>query len=114
MGVRGMSIIFASGDSGTGCSLCYSFQPSFPAVSPYVTSVGRHSPYARGATTFASGTSGPEVAVTEFGSGGGMDLLFTVPSYQEAVVNAYFSSGVTLPEAHFYNRNGRGTPGTLQ
>ena len=42
-GVRGISILFASGDSGVGGypdGTCSKFVPSFPAGSPYVTAVG--------------------------------------------------------------------------
>lgn len=67
LGARGVSIIFASGDSGTGCDLCVRFQASFPATCPFVTSVG--------ATQFITGTSGPESAVSQFGSGGGFSKV---------------------------------------
>ena len=42
-GVRGLSILFASGDFGTGCnssSLPAKFAPEWPPTSPYVTAVG--------------------------------------------------------------------------
>lgn len=101
-GARGLSIIFASGDSGTGCSACNRFQPSFPATSPYVTSVG--------ATEFISARVGPERAVQSFGSGGGFSLFFPRPSYQNDSVNHYFQVQSDLPSSSFYNKNGRGTP----
>ena len=73
-----------------------------------------------GATTFLTGgTSGPEVpqsdancqgAVNSFHSGGGMSPYFGVPDYQKDAVNHYFSTEKDLPEAHYYNRQGRGTP----
>jgi len=102
LGVRGLSIIFASGDSGTGCSFCIKFQPSFPATSPYVTSVG--------ATEFINSGVGPERAVQSFGSGGGFSLFFPTPSYQNDSVNHYFQVQKDLPDSFFYNRNGRATP----
>ncbi|NXF12553.1 TPP1 peptidase, partial [Smithornis capensis] len=41
---RGLTILFASGDDGAGCRRVHSgnhtFRPSFPASSPYVTTVG--------------------------------------------------------------------------
>ncbi|NXP75341.1 TPP1 peptidase, partial [Ramphastos sulfuratus] len=41
---RGLSILFASGDDGAGCRRLsggnHTFRPSFPASSPYVTTVG--------------------------------------------------------------------------
>eukprot|EP01090_Pellita_catalonica_P018605 TRINITY_DN6064_c0_g2_i1.p1 TRINITY_DN6064_c0_g2~~TRINITY_DN6064_c0_g2_i1.p1 ORF type:complete len:541 (+),score=103.79 TRINITY_DN6064_c0_g2_i1:136-1623(+) len=102
LGIRGLSIIFASGDSGTGCFFCVEFLPSFPATSPYVTSVG--------ATRFINNAVGPEAAVEAFGSGGGFSLLFDRPSYQEAAVEHYFNTEKDLPESFFYNAKGRGTP----
>lgn len=44
LGMRGISILFASGDAGvggdSGCGPQNQFVPSFPAASPYVTAVG--------------------------------------------------------------------------
>lgn len=101
LGTRGISIIFASGDSGSGCKGCQQFQPSFPATSAYCTSVG--------ATRFISGTAGEEEAVTEFGSGGGFSLTFPMPSYQTAAVQNYLKTA-TLPPKKFFNAQGRATP----
>jgi tripeptidyl-peptidase-1 len=100
LGARGISIIFASGDSGTGCSLCYEFQPSFPATSPYVTSVG--------ATKFIQDAIGPEQSTSW--SGGGFSWHFDAPSYQSQAIQAYFQTESDLPETHYYNPTGRGTP----
>jgi len=101
-GVRGLSIIFASGDSGTGCIACTQFKPSWPASSQYVTAVG--------ATRFSDGKSGAEMAVQGFGSGGGFSSSDNQPSYQAAQVAHYFSVQTDLPEPFFYNKSGRGTP----
>jgi len=108
IGTRGVSIMFASGDSGSGCGASYSscdceFFPSFPATIPYVTSVG--------ATRFLSGNTGAEGAVYLFKSGGGFSIdPFDQPSYQESAVSNYFSSGVKMPQSCAYNASGRGTP----
>lgn len=102
MGARGISVIFASGDSGTGCYLCFYFEPSFPATSPYVTSVG--------ATRFLQEEVGPEAAVEAFGSGGGMSWHFPMPEYQKTAVENFFATSTNLPESHYYNQAGRGTP----
>jgi tripeptidyl-peptidase-1 len=110
LGTRGLSIIFASGDSGAGCEVIQNeleacdctFYPSFPATCPYVTSVG--------ATRFLSGNSGPEGAVQAFGSGGGFSQHFATQSWQAADVQAYLNSGVKLPEKCAYNASGRATP----
>merc|ERR1711979_186155 len=44
-GVKGLSILFASGDQGVcgreGCGIFkFRFKPDFPAASPYITAVG--------------------------------------------------------------------------
>lgn len=50
-GLTGRSILFASGDDGTGCtSNCKLFQPNWPATSPYVTAVGGL--YLQGSTAY--------------------------------------------------------------
>jgi tripeptidyl-peptidase-1 len=104
LGLKGISIIFASGDSGAGCNLCVFDEPSFPATSPYVTAVG--------ATRFIDGVlNGPEMAVNEFGSGGGFSWTFPQPSYQAAAVNAYLANHKdTLPWWFEFNAKGRATP----
>eukprot|EP01112_Ceratiomyxa_fruticulosa_P017649 TRINITY_DN5544_c0_g1_i5.p1 TRINITY_DN5544_c0_g1~~TRINITY_DN5544_c0_g1_i5.p1 ORF type:complete len:557 (+),score=131.73 TRINITY_DN5544_c0_g1_i5:128-1672(+) len=103
LGVRGVSIIFASGDYGTGCELCLRFKPSYPASSPYVTSVG--------ATQFLDGP-GVEIAVSAFGSGGGFSpkSYQAQPSYQSSAVSAYFKNAPKLPDPIYYSKNGRATP----
>jgi len=110
LGVRGLSIIFASGDSGSGCesstesdaACSCTFYPSFPATCPYVTTVG--------ATRFLKGNTGAEGAVAYFGSGGGFSQYFPTQSWQSAAVAAYLKSGVKMPPACSYNATGRSTP----
>jgi tripeptidyl-peptidase-1 len=110
LGARGLSIIFASGDSGAGCEgagttakACdCTFYPSFPATCPFVTTVG--------ATRFLSGNTGPEGAVQAFGSGGGFSQFFPTAPYQTDDVAAYLASGVQMPEACAFNATGRATP----
>jgi len=110
LGTRGLSIIFASGDSGAGCEgggitskACdCTFFPSFPATCPYVTTVG--------ATRFLAGNTGPEGAVQAFGSGGGFSQFFPTAPYQMDDVTAYLASGVQMPEACAFNASGRATP----
>ncbi|CAA9959025.1 Pro-kuma-activ domain containing protein [Pyrenophora teres f. maculata] len=102
LGARGVSVIFSSGDSGTG-SACQTndgnnttrFSPIFPAACPYVTSVG--------------GTAGvaPEKAV-DFSSGGFSDL-WPRPAYQEKAVGDYLKILGNRWEG-LYNPNGRGFP----
>jgi len=112
LGLRGLSIIIASGDSGAGCLYrggspgfedlppCY-FAASYPAVSAYITSVG--------ATEFITGNTGPEAAVSQFKSGGGWDISFPRPSYQDAAVKAYLATASKLP-SYGYNSSNRATP----
>lgn len=102
IGLRGISILFASGDSGVGCFLCENFDPSFPATSPYVTSVG--------ATHFLQYGVGAEGAVTQFSSGGGMSWYDPIPSYQADAVAGYYKVAQNLPSAGYFNRAGRATP----
>jgi len=110
IGLRGISVLIASGDDGSGCEslndkeLCDCvLYPSYPGSSPYVTAIG--------ATKFLTGNSGPEGAVTAFGSGGGFFTDDTQPSYQSAAVTQYLGqSGLTLPPACSYNPANRATP----
>ncbi|ETS74541.1 hypothetical protein PFICI_13025 [Pestalotiopsis fici W106-1] len=103
LGARGVSIIFASGDTGPG-SACQTndgtetprFTPTFPASCPYITTVG--------------GTAGvlPELAVS-FSSGGFSDY-FPRPAYQDAAVSAYLQQLGPNVFAGLYNTSGRGFP----
>jgi len=107
-GVRGLSIIFASGDSGSGCAGNQALKckcqmnPSYPAISEYVTSVG--------ATRFLKGNTGPEGAVKAFGSGGGFapDILPT-GDWQTDAVDHYLNI-TKLPPPCSFNKSGRATP----
>eukprot|EP01113_Clastostelium_recurvatum_P022980 TRINITY_DN2749_c0_g1_i3.p1 TRINITY_DN2749_c0_g1~~TRINITY_DN2749_c0_g1_i3.p1 ORF type:complete len:602 (-),score=106.76 TRINITY_DN2749_c0_g1_i3:38-1843(-) len=104
LGSRGVSVLFSSGDAGSGCELCFRFKPNYPASSPYVTAVG--------ATQFADDqkAAGPEIAVTEFGSGGGFSPDDSTPSYQAKVVANYLKTASRLPLDGQYNKDGRATP----
>lgn len=102
LGARGVSVIFASGDTGVG-SGCQTndghkttrFLPTFPASCPWVTSVG--------------GTHGlnPEVAVG-FSSGGFSDI-FPRPAWQDSAVSGYLSR-LGSRWSGLYNPHGRGIP----
>ncbi|KAF8806296.1 subtilisin-like protein [Phlegmacium glaucopus] len=112
LGARGVSLIFASGDSGVGdgnpdpaTQQCQTndgrnvtaFIPTFPSGCPYVTSVG--------------GTTGiPEVAVSSLASGGGFSNYFKRPKYQDAAVTKYLNA---LPKGLYqglFNPSGRAYP----
>jgi tripeptidyl-peptidase-1 len=117
-GVRGISLIFASGDGGiagnrpvsycgnTGCAMADEsqitgpcFVATWPASSPYVTSVGGTSYYSGQAT--AGGQSC-----------GGFSYRFQRPSYQETAVQAYLAKNgsLALPEDGRFNQKGRAFP----
>jgi tripeptidyl-peptidase-1 len=133
LGMQGVSVILASGDSGVaarstddgnsdGClGTGEVFNPDFPASCPYLTAVG--------ATYLPAGADvkkDQEVAVTRFPSGGGFSNIYPRPSYQDYAIGTYFSqhdpgyayyniSGTNNPTASQthggkYNRAGRGYP----
>jgi len=99
-GVRGITILFASGDNGAGCKKG-KFSPNFPVSSPYVTGVG--------GTGFNNpfGT-GPEFAYEI--SGGGFSSVFKQPAYQADKVNTFLNSTDKLPPDQYYNKTGRAYP----
>ncbi|XP_051942172.1 tripeptidyl-peptidase 1 [Hippocampus zosterae] len=105
-GVRGLSLLFASGDSGAGCwhiaKEQNSFRPSFPASSPYVTTVGGTSFKNPFKTTYE---------VTDYISGGGFSNFFKMPNYQAIAVAGYLKSvAATLPPKSYFNVSGRAYP----
>lgn len=103
--VRGLSILFASGDSGAGCQTVpggrHAFRPSFPASSPYVTTVG--------GTSFQHPFL-VSAEVTDYISGGGFSNVFPMPKYQTAAVKNFLSVTPKLPPSSYYNSTGRAYP----
>ena len=101
-GLRGISILFASGDSGaasdSGTCPDDRFMPMWPAGSPYVTAVG--------------GTSGgkmPEEAWS--GSSGGFSDVFPAPSWQVDATSSYAANTDSdMPPSSYFNSTGRGFP----
>ncbi|KAF8264279.1 subtilisin-like protein [Lactarius quietus] len=105
LGARGVSVLFASGNSGVGPDDCtvtdssgnvhVQFNPVFPASCPYVTAVG--------------GTTSkfPEIAASF--SGGGFSNYFRRQPYQDDAVKRFFRN---LGSQHngFYKAEGRGYP----
>jgi len=93
-GVRGLSILFASGDYGTGCnasSLPAKFAPEWPPSSPYVTAVGGTTGAPASSPSSSSSSSSAHTVTTgskevAWGKGGG-GFAFTAPrpSYQVRV-----------------------------
>ena len=100
-GVRGISILFASGDDGAGCNNNASaFEPNFPASSPFVTAVG--------GTEFGI-SSAHELG--NFISSGGFSNVFEQPTWQSAAVSTFLTQPHHhLPPASFYNAKGRAYP----
>ncbi|KAF8269622.1 subtilisin-like protein [Lactarius quietus] len=109
LGLRGVSVIFSTGDAGVGQGLCTfrdsfdnlvdRFLPVFPASCPYVTSVG--------GTQGGTSDDDPEVAA-KF-SGGGFSAFFPRPPYQDIVVPAFFRN-FGNKYSSYYNAEGRGFP----
>ncbi|KAH9025815.1 subtilisin-like protein [Lactarius hengduanensis] len=103
LGLRGVSVLFGSGDYGVGSGDCKAkdgsvqFVPIFPATCPFVTSVGG----ARGGGIL------PEVAASF--SGGGFSNIFARPNYQQQAVSSYLQNLGNLYEG-MYNPFGRGVP----
>ncbi|KAK1751148.1 subtilisin-like protein [Echria macrotheca] len=101
LGARGVSVIFASGDSGPGNSCVRNtnnqtyFEPTYPAGCPFVTSVG------------ATIGTNPERAVSF--SSGGFSIYHSRPAYQKAVVSSYLES-INDTYASYFNREGRAIP----
>ncbi|XP_056332577.1 tripeptidyl-peptidase 1 [Danio aesculapii] len=104
-GLRGISMLFASGDSGAGCRHLTkernTFRPSFPASSPYVTTVG--------GTSFQNPFK-LSYEVTDYISGGGFSNVFPMPNYQVDAVRAYLKSVQSLPPQTYFNTTGRAYP----
>jgi tripeptidyl-peptidase-1 len=101
VGLRGVSLMFSSGDGGVSGSQPTNcpgnrFVPTYPAASPYVTAVG--------GTTGSSPESGAGL------SAGGFSNRWATPTYQTAAVSAYLASAPNLPPASWYNTSGAGFP----
>ncbi|KAG2367593.1 peptidase S8/S53 domain-containing protein [Suillus spraguei] len=118
LGVRGVSLLFSSGDGGVGdgnldpaTQICKSndghnrtmFLPGFPASCPYTAANLDQSVTAVGGTV-----SIPETAV-DFSSGG-FSNYFARPAYQEAAVSAYLAKLAPDTYKGLYNSTGRGFP----
>ena len=106
--LRGISLVFASGDSGVGSTWggCDHFFAQWPAASPYVTAVGATSGF------------GSSARVASFSSGG-FSNRWARPSYQRSAVETYLDKARPLLEpyvahgrlpADLFNRSGRAFP----
>lgn len=103
LGLLGVSVLVSSGDDGTGTTgffSCGTFNPTFPATSPYVTAVGG---------TYANSQSTGEIGWGD--SGGGFSTLFARPAYQQRAVEAYLNNtNASIPSTQYFNPGGRGFP----
>lgn len=115
LGARGVSVLFASGDSGVGSAgTCQSndgtnqttFLPNFPSTCPYVTSVGGTSHFAPEVPVYRRRSSGL------YTGGGGFSYYFDRPAYQTKAVSAYVSDSLVGDYAYpgLYNPHGRAYP----
>lgn len=105
LGSRGTSMLHASGDGGVegtqkGVEPCVNgrFHPTWPASSPYITSVGA--------------TDNAFTAGADFSSGGFSDVT-PAPAYQLKAIAAFKASAAkagTLPPGNLWNSTGRGIP----
>lgn len=105
-GSMGLSILFASGDQGVWgrSGVGKTFNPDFPAGSPYVTAVG-------GTNFKQAGVIGEESAWSC--GGGGFSDNFPQPSWQASAVKGYLSAAAAqniLPAASLFNATGRAYP----
>jgi tripeptidyl-peptidase-1 len=101
-GARGISLLYASGDSGASCK-SNKFTPNMPASSPYVTAVGGTQP----GTSFPSPGSESAIGL----SSGGFSDYFATPEWQKDAVQTYLKqSGIPSASQRGYNVSGRGFP----
>jgi tripeptidyl-peptidase-1 len=127
----GITLTAASGDQGApGDTNPYCESSStpistiFPGASPWVLSVGATMTVKSGEQAeqfsapacqqFPCATSAAETSCTYptslITSGGGFSNYVTRPSWQDAAVKAYLSSGVKLPSAQYYSAGNRAFP----
>jgi len=130
LGLRGISVLIASGDTGAYMGdvqpKCSRSAPGFPSSSPWVTSVGG-TQLAKGGAPVCNYAS-RDVIVTchdeaevvcssarggVITSGGGFSNDFAAPWYQQEVIRGYLQQTFTpvpSPEEWYYNTSGRGFP----
>ncbi|CEM02085.1 unnamed protein product [Vitrella brassicaformis CCMP3155] len=131
IGLRGVTLIVSSGDSGANGRTDYTchdpqFHPTFPGASPAVTSVGatQFHNYTLNLTEgappvckegpFVCYANGTEEAVSYrnagFTSGGGFSVFSNTPKYQEPEIANYLSGDSEVPPFSYFNPEGRGYP----
>lgn len=95
LGLRGITVLQSSGDSGVGAACKTNdgrnitrFEPQFPSSCPYATSVG--------------GTQAYPVEKAWTGSGGGFSNYFTQPYYQRDAVHGYLDKHISRATLEYY------------
>eukprot|EP01126_Amoeba_proteus_P006188 TRINITY_DN1214_c0_g2_i2.p1 TRINITY_DN1214_c0_g2~~TRINITY_DN1214_c0_g2_i2.p1 ORF type:complete len:482 (+),score=82.72 TRINITY_DN1214_c0_g2_i2:105-1550(+) len=94
LALRGVTVLFSSGDSGVGCTDSCVNSPTWPATSPFVIAVGG----------FDSTLTGDSI------SSGGFSNYFSQPSWQKSAVRNYLATNKNLPPSKQYNASGRAVP----
>eukprot|EP00928_Gymnodinium_smaydae_P072082 TRINITY_DN55502_c0_g1_i1.p1 TRINITY_DN55502_c0_g1~~TRINITY_DN55502_c0_g1_i1.p1 ORF type:complete len:578 (-),score=108.93 TRINITY_DN55502_c0_g1_i1:87-1820(-) len=100
-GVRGISLLYASGDEGANCKGS-SYVPEGPGSSPYVTAVGGTKPGSKWPQP------GSESAVGL--SSGGFSNYWPMPDYQKDAVAEYLKQSGLPDKKVGYNVSGRAYP----
>lgn len=94
LGIMGVTILFASGDSGVNChGMGSKFRPNWPASSPSLTVVG--------------GTVSLDEVWTA--GGGGFSNVFPTPDYQKETIKNWLTNG-DPPKSKYFNSSGRAYP----
>jgi tripeptidyl-peptidase-1 len=119
LGARGVSLLFASGDSGVGSNgTCVSndgtnttqFLPLFPPSCPYVTVVGATHQFQPEVVAYRPPTIRNGTVVSKvYASGGGFGNYFPTPDYQASAVSSYLESLGGQFDG-LYNKSGRAYP----
>jgi len=136
LGSLGHTLLAASGDDGTSGTHgswddCQKLGPIYPSASPYVISVGATSVESSDVASNAGDTPPPVCtdpsyycscstssveapALSDnsagFDTGGGFSQFSAMLPFQQSAVQAYLSSGVTLPLQSLYNPSNRAFP----
>ena len=118
LGLSGTTVLYSSGDygvAGTNGQCCKNarcangtynsgssgtFNPSFPATCPYVTSVG-----ATQLNAGASVTSPEQACVKVIYSSGGFSNVFPIPSYQSSAMKSFFAHHKPNYSSTLYNNS---------
>ncbi|KAI9688708.1 MAG: hypothetical protein M1822_001065 [Bathelium mastoideum] len=98
LGLQGVSVMFASGDSGVANGGCLGsegniFGPGWPVTCPYVTAVGA-TQINSGASVFdpeSAANAAPGNVNSPYSSAGGFSNVYPIPEWQQDAISTYFS-----------------------